>query len=646
MSRPAEPDEARKLVDVDPELHRLLVADMSNPTPPGRLEVTPQTLMVPMRDGIRLATDVYLPADLPAPVIVSRTPYGRANQSEYFYGTAFTDFVRAGYVVVSQDCRATGDSEPEVWDHYVYESEDGYDCIEWITRQDWYGGFIGSCGASYVGSDQWPMAVHPAMSTVIPHVSGMGLGITTARLHAFLNMFHHITGKGDDAPPLPEGVSADQFYFQEALDTGFYNEPLEPPLRKELLEALPELRSMSPADARRWLWKHYASLSSPERAEFIRTALGVPRVRFVDIEALASIFGHQIPHDMHMMPRPTRTELVQSIVAPPLLDTGWYDWFLNDTFGTWEALRAEGLPSVAEGARLLIAPSSHAWPGYREGIEDLPELSRILGVSSDRWVMLKWYEAVRRGEIDSWPRVIYYLMGANEWWTASDWPDPEAIPRSIFLGPEGTLSWEPPQVASDPDSYVYDPHDPTPTVGGSVIPTGTFVTGSVDVSAVQERADVLVYTSEPLTEDLDVVGPLRMVLFASSNAVDTDFSARLTDVFPDGRALQLQNGVLRARYRGDDPELLEPGRVYRFEIDMWATANRFKAGHRIRVDIASADFPRFDRNANLGGERGTPQKALQTIYHDPERPSHLELGVVPRNGGTDRPVRNRSAESW
>jgi putative CocE/NonD family hydrolase len=201
----------------------------------------------------------------------------------------------------------------------------------------------------------------------------------------------------------------------------------------------------------------------------------------------------------------------------------------------------------------------------------------------------------------------------------------------FYLGPGGTLLSQEPRSLAEPDGYTYDPGDPTPTKGGSIV-SYVYPPGSVDVSEVQQRPDVLTYTTEPLPEDLDVAGPLRMILYVSSSAVDTDFVARLTDVFPDGRALQLQAGALRTRYRDaeGEPGFLEPGRVYRLEIDMWATANRFKAGHRLRVDISSADFPKFDRNTNRGGEPGDPIPARQTIYHDPEHPSHLQVHVLPR----------------
>jgi putative CocE/NonD family hydrolase len=220
-------------------------------------------------------------------------------------------------------------------------------------------------------------------------------------------------------------------------------------------------------------------------------------------------------------------------------------------------------------------------------------------------------------------------MGANEWHAADEWPPPQSHPEDLYLAGDNQLTPHPPTQDSEPDVFTYDPADPTPTVGGSII-SYAYTPGSCDVSDVQQRSDVLTYTTEALEHDVDVVGPIRLVFYASSSATDTDFAARLTDVFPDGRAIQLQNGVLRTRYRdpAGDAQLLEPRHIYRFDIDMWATANRFRAGHRIRLDISSADFPRFDRNTNRGGVPGPPVPALQTIYHDPSRPSHLSISVL------------------
>ena len=221
-------------------------------------------------------------------------------------------------------------------------------------------------------------------------------------------------------------------------------------------------------------------------------------------------------------------------------------------------------------------------------------------------------------------------MGANEWCAASEWPPAEARRRELYFGPAGTLSWDEPPEWSEPDRYTYDPQDPTPTVGGSIL-SNVYPPGSVDVSELQLRTDVLTFTTEPLEHDLDVVGPLSAGRCTRARARPTRTSSRgCRDVFPDGRAIQLQNGVVRGRYRdtGGDPALLEPGTIYRLEIGMAATANRFAAGHRLRVDICSADFPKLERNANRGGEPGPPVRAVQTIFHGSAYPSHLVAHVI------------------
>jgi putative CocE/NonD family hydrolase len=278
---------------------------------------------------------------------------------------------------------------------------------------------------------------------------------------------------------------------------------------------------------------------------------------------------------------------------------------------------------------LLISGSAHGTPGYREPGASDADLGRGFAGTGNVGLVLDWYRANREDDLDSWPTVVYYLMGANEWRAADTWPPPDTRPMSLYLDASGMLSAQEPSNASKPDRYVYDPDDPPPTAGGSIV-SFVYQPGSVDVSDIQVRPDVLSYSTPPLEQAVDVVGPLRLVLYASSSAIDTDFAARLTDVFPDGRAIQLQNGVLRARYRdpGGEVSPLEPGRVYRLEVDMWATANRFETGHRIRLDISSADFPRFDRNNNRGGDPGPAIKAEQAIYHDRDHPSHLLIHVA------------------
>jgi predicted acyl esterase len=508
----------------------------------------------------------------------------------------------------------------------MFESEDGYDLADWISRQAWFDGFIGSCGGSYGGQTQWPMATHPAMSTIVPHVSGLGIGFSTVHLHMFANGYGLTVGKGEGKLAGVHFSEIERVIEPQTMASGFFNEPLHRPFSAALLARFPELRTLAHPQAQRWLWEHYCALSGAGRADFVRHAMGVEHVGILEVEAMSELFGTRISHDAHTIPHASPAELCRMIQAPPLLVTGWYDWGLNDALATWGMLRREARKDVAGRARLIVTPHSHNTLGYKEGIDTHPELQLSPGAGTYSGVLMRWYQAVREGTTDAFPRVIYYLMGANEWRVAADWPVPQAREMAFYLGMGGTLSTEPPK-ASGPDGYTYDPQDPTPTVGGSIV-SFLYPPGSVDVSQVQARPDVLVYTIPVLEQDLDVVGPLRMVLYASSSALDTDFAARLSDVFPDGRAIQLQNCVLRARYRNPVPELLEPGCVYRFEIDLWATANRFKAGHRIRVDIASADFPRFDRNSNRGGEPGDPVPARQSIYHDRDHPSHLLLSVL------------------
>jgi predicted acyl esterase len=641
----ARADGPQRLANTAPQLARVL--DQATPRPAPRFdesEIQCETVMVAMRDGIRLATDLWLPPVVPAPAVALRTAYGRALPHRQ---QTFLTLARHGYVVVSQDCRGTGDSEPDHWDYYVYEREDGYDFVDWVRRQEWFAGFLGSLGGSYDAGTQWGMALHPAMSTIVPRVGGLGVAPTTRpRFHMFMNAYARTVGHGAEAGERDESVmasleQAERDMADETLATGYFNEPLYRPFSEELLKRLPELRSLPPSAAQRRLYAYYSRLPPAERAELIKVALGVQRVTAMAVEALPDVFGHWVSCDAHVVPRQSESELARSIQAPPLIITAWYDWFLDDPLASWDLITREAREPVRSRSRLLITPTAHNKPGYREGREDHPELDRSFSFTDTIELWLEWYRAVRDDEVDSWPTVIYYLMGANEWCTASAWPPPEAQTHELYLGADGSLTANVPAAASEPDHYTYDPENPTPTLGGSIV-SSVYTPGSVDVSDVQRRPDVVTYTTDVLEHDLDVVGPVRLILYASSSASDTDFSARLTDVFPDGRAIQLQHVSLRTRYRNPNgvAELLDPGRIYRFEIDMWATANRFRQGHRLRLDLSSADFPRYDRNTNRGGEPGPPIRARQTIYHDAEHASHLLLPIigVPKSaptGGTD-----------
>ncbi|NUS58335.1 MAG: CocE/NonD family hydrolase [Streptomycetaceae bacterium] len=583
-----------------------------------RLETVPVT----MRDGIRLATDLYLPPRLPAPVVAVRTPYGRDADRLV---APFMSFARRGYAVAVQDLRGTGDSEPDDHDFYVFEPEDGHDFVEWVSAQDWCDGFIGSVGGSYVGQVQWPMATHPKMTTIVPEVSGLGVGVKTASYHMVVNALARTIGHGEEKSDVPFW-QLEPMMLEETWATGFFDEPFVNPRLAELSQTFPELKALSTGEAQAWLWARYCSLTCAERADFLRGLAGSPHVTMVDIENIGPVFGQGISIDRHTLPAVDPAAQVAGLRAIPLLRTGWYDWFVNDALETWELLREHAPEPLRSQARIIVTPSAHNLPGYKEGMGEHEELWHNHWSNVD--FTLAWYQTVRDGAVDDWPRVIYYLMGANEWRTADDWPLPEAVDTPFYLGAGGTLNTTAPEQQQAADHYVYDPLDPTPTVGGHIV-SWVYPPGSVDVSAVQRRDDVLTYTTEPLEHDVDVVGKLRALLYVSSSAVDTDFAVRLSDVTPDGRAVQLVNGLLRARYRdlerGAEP--LVPGEIYPLEIDMWVTANRFKAGHRIRVDISSADFPRFDRNTNLGGTPGDPVTAAQTVYRDAAHPSHIVLPI-------------------
>jgi predicted acyl esterase len=589
----------------------------------GEAEIRRQTVWVTMRDGVRLATDLYLPPAGRAPSVAIRTPYDRANPK--LVETCLT-LARQGYNVISQDCRGTGASEPEAWDYYVYESDDSFDFVEWVIRQEWFDGFIGAFGGSYSAQTQWCMSAHPAMSAIVPEVGGLGFAFRTSRLYMFLNAYARSVGKGADKSSTPLEV-LERKMLPETLAGGYFNEPLHPSFPATLRKTFPFLDSLPPAEAKRALWDMYCSLTPSQRAALITAVTGEDHVTAVSVEHLTGLFGHTISHDALTVPHTKPAELCRQMHAPALLLTGWYDWGLDDVLATWKLLTGEGNEKVREGSRLIITPSAHNTPGYREGAEDNPELTRSYRSAHIVDLLVRWYAAVRENRIGSWPRVIYYLMGANEWRTDSNWPPANAREEIYYLGEDGILFREYPPTNGKPDEYIYDPHDPPPTMGGSIV-SNVYTPGSVDVSETQRRPDMRQYTTAILDRDLEVVGPLRVELYASSSAVDTDFCVRLSDVFPDGRAIQLQSNVLRARHRGAEPELLEPGRIYKLDIDLWATANRFKSGHRLRVDISSGDFPKFDRNANRGGEPGPPISAHQKIFRDSEHPSRIVLSIL------------------
>lgn len=601
-----------------------LAGEIATPTLFPEEAIRQETVFVAMRDGVRLAAHLHLPPKTPAPVIAVRSPYGKARYADISMALA-----RRGYVVICQDVRGTGDSEPDSWDFYVHEGEDSFDFVDWVAGQAWCDGFIGAMGGSYDGGTQFCMAMHPKMTATMPEVAGLGIAPSHGvRFHMFLNAYSRTVGKGKDKVKVDRALLEAQMK-DETWATGYFNDPLHSPLPETVKARFPQLEMLSEPARWDWLWKHYNSLDPAGRVEFLKSALGEETFTFVSTTKLNPLFGPEVDPDALMLPRAGVAQLCGAIQAPGLMVTGWYDWCLGDALESFTQITRQS-GTRARASRLLITPSAHNVPGYHESEAEHAALRRTYRSAENLELLLHWYGSIREGRVQEIPPVTYYLMGANEWRTAEAWPPPEAVAKRLYLGEGGALASDPPAAASSPDTYIYDPDDPTPTLGGSIL-SAVYRAGSVDVATLQQRGDVVAYTSEVLDKDLDVVGPLRLVFYASSSAVESDFYGRLSDVFPDGRAIQLQNGVLRTRYRplaDGESALLEPGRVYRFEIDMWATANRFATGHRLRLDISSADFPKFERNRNRGGSSGPSVKATQTIFHDAKHPSHLVIPVV------------------
>jgi putative CocE/NonD family hydrolase len=343
-----------------------------------------------------------------------------------------------------------------------------------------------------------------------------------------------------------------------------------------------------------------------------------------------------------LMDRNDRTTAAANIAArqagvmvPSLNIGGWYDIFLGDTIANYQFMRSQGAP-----AKLLLGPWTHITSNNPVGERSFGTASQtsFLYLQTDQHALqLRWFDHWLKG-IDTGmlqePPVRIFVMGTNVWRDEADWPLARARMTRFHLHEGGRLS---PLAPGDeaPDVYMYDPEDPTPTLGGSTLMTPDYPAGPYDQRPIEERPDVLVYTSDVLGEDLEVTGPLTVYLWAVSSAPDTDFVARLTDVLPDGCSYNLADGIVRARYRnfgrGEAPSPIEPGRPYLYEIDLWATSNVFLAGHRIRLHITSSSFPRWGRNQNTGHELSADSQmeaAWQTILHDAEHPSCVMLPLV------------------
>jgi len=561
---------------------------------------TEHAIEAKMRDGTILRADVFRPkAEGKFSVLLERTPYDK-RQSAGFGLKAAT----RGYVVIIQDVRGRYSSDGE-WYPFKNESNDGYDTIEWAAALPYSNGKIGMFGGSYVGATQMLAAItHP------PHLAGICPVVTASNYHDGWTY---------------QGGAFEQ-WFNESWTSGLAQDTLNRAVEKNT-NALHGVWALPLTS-----YPLFEVPGSSQQADLTRT--------------LAPYFFDWLAHPNYdeYWKRWSIEEHYSDINIPVLTIAAWYDIFLGGSLRNYIGIKAHGgSESARKAQRLLVTIGGHAGSGRKIGDVDFGPAAEQ---DEEDSVVLLWYDHLFKNannEFSNGKPVKIFVMGANHWRDEEDWPLPRARETKYFLHSsgkansirgDGSLSLTAPRSESS-DHYVYDPVDPAPTIGGPLCCDSKHLKpGPRDQRPVEARDDVLVYSTPPLAQDLEVTGPVRLDLYASSSAVDTDFTAKLVDVAPDGFAQNLTEGIVRARYRDsqEQPTFLNPGQTYKLGIDVWATSNVFRKGHRLRLELSSSNFPRFDRNLNTGEDSATARKpvsATNTIYHDAEHPSALILPVVP-----------------
>ena len=537
---------------------------------------------VPMRDGVQLTADVYQPeAEGKFPVLLQRTPYNRAGAA----GSAAA-MAAHGYVVIIQDTRGRFDSQGEFYP-FRYESQDGYDTVEWAASLPYANGKVGMFGGSYVGATQMLAAIASP-----PHLVAIQPYVTASEYY--------------DGWTYQNGALMQ--WFASSWSSGL---------------AVDTLRRKAAAlqDPKSWV-----------------AQLPVDTYRMLElppVSALAPYFRDWVAHerdDDYWRAWKISDHYAQMNIKA-LHAGGWHDIFLKGTIQNYVGMR-ESSPA-RDGQRLLLGPWAHAATTDEGKIGDVT-FGKSAVLDSDGTI-LRWYDYALKGirnEYATGAPVRLFIMGENAWRDEHEFPLARTRYTNYYLR-QGTLSTDAPG-AEEPAAYEYDPANPVPTIGGRLCcGNNQLPPGPADQRPNEGRPDVLVFSTPPLANAVEATGWVKVTLYASSSAVDTDFTALLADVDPSGYARFLTDGIVRARYRNSTThaEPIEPGKIYQYSIDLWATANLFKAGHRIRLYVSSSNFPRFDRNLNTGEPIGASSrlvKANQKIYHDAKYPSALVLPLIPR----------------
>ncbi len=552
---------------------------------------------VPMRDGAKLYADVYLPrAEGRYPVLVVRTPYGVQRDGVH---ETMMKFAQRGYAVVMNDTRGRYESEGK-WEPFRTEAEDGYDTIEWAAKQPWSNGKVATQGGSYLGHVQWAAGKlqPPSLVAMFPALASTNIYRDWITLNGAWRLSFNY---GWGVVRMPNRIMLPQYWHSESYSP--------PELKYEtILKHLPlkdgDLESAG------YAVQHYRDW-----------------VAHPDYDAYWKAISDEENFGKYNVPVHT--------------SGGWFDIFLQGTINGFVGVRKHGAnEKTRRESRMIIGAWGHG-PTQKYGDVDFGPVNNRVQFETE----LKWFDHYLQGKntgIDREPPVEIFYMGVNQWQHEQDWPIPGTKFTPLYIASQGaantasgngTLSFKTPAGAPN-DTYRYDPNDPVPTLGGNNCCGTPTLAGPKDQRPLATRKDILVYTGEALTEPLAIAGPVKMKLFAATDGPDTDWVVKLIDVAPNGFAINVCEGILRARYRRgvDKPELLKAGEVYEYEVDLVGTANVFLPGHRIRVDITSSHFPQFDRNPNTGEPFGTSAKvrvAQQTVFHTTQRASHILLPVVP-----------------
>ncbi|HXW84534.1 MAG TPA: CocE/NonD family hydrolase [Candidatus Binataceae bacterium] len=570
--------------------------------------VLERDIEIPMRDGCVLRADLFRP-DTPErlPVLLNRTPYNKLAPMVFGMTLDATRAALAGYNVLIQDCRGRFASDGK-WDCFTVEARDGYDTIEWAARQPWSDGKVGTYGPSYMGATQWLAATGAP-----PSLKAMAPSVTASDYH--------------------DGWTYQGGAFELFFNVSWTMGALAPATLMREREKNPGLGAE--------LGNVVGSIDS-----MLEKMKHVPLLEYPMFRAGAPYFFDWLAHpgyDSYWRALSIE-EHHPKINVPALNIGGWYDIFQRGTVRNYAGMRARGgSESARANQQLFVGPWNHAVP-FANLVGDVDFGYRSNPISSDvDGTQLRFFDRWLKGKSAADAPVRIYVMGINQWREEKEWPIPGVEYRRYFLhsrgranssAGDGALALEPPS-SEPPDHFLYNPADPVPTRGGALCCYGAALNGGAyDQSAIESRADVLVYSTGPLAEDLEVTGPVTLTLYASSSAPDTDFTAKLVDVTECGFARNLTDGILRARFRESQSSevMLTPGKVAEFTIDLCNTSNVFLKGHRIRLEVSSSNFPRFDRNPNTGHPLFTDAEmrpALQTVMHDRQFASFLTLPVMP-----------------